>query len=89
MTLARLADRLTLVQLCGVTQPRGPNLLPKRCAIRDGVVDIRGTLDLLRRAGYRGHFEFELFARDLAGEEVNLAIQMATTDFCNFSTSGA
>lgn len=85
LALMRLADRLTLVQLCGVTQPRGPNPLPKRCAMRDGVVDITGTLDLLRRAGYRGGFEFELFARDLDGTEVNLAINMATTDFRNFS----
>ncbi|MEH2549168.1 sugar phosphate isomerase/epimerase [Bradyrhizobium sp. AZCC 2262] len=84
LALARLADRLTLVQLCGVTQPRGPNLLPKRCAMRDGVVDISGTLNLLRRAGYRGRFEFELFARDLDGKQVNQAIQMAITDFSDF-----
>lgn len=43
LALMRLADRLTLVQLCGVTQPRGSDPLPKRCAMRDGVVDITGT----------------------------------------------
>jgi len=84
--LARLADRLTLVQLCGVTQPRQPDVLPKRCAMRDGVVDIRGIFRLLQKSGYRGRFEFELFAQDLDGRNVSDVIKMATVDFSHLSS---
>ncbi len=84
--LARLADRLTLVQLCGVTQPRQPDVLPKRCAMRDGVVDVSGIFSLLQRSGYRGRFEFELFAQDLDGRNVSDVIKMAMADFSQFSS---
>jgi sugar phosphate isomerase/epimerase len=85
--LARLADRFTLVQLCGVMQPRQQtDVLPKRCLLNEGVVDIGAILGVLQRSGYRGRYEFELFAQDLDGRHVDGVMQAATAEFTRLNT---
>ncbi|UDQ90249.1 sugar phosphate isomerase/epimerase [Xanthobacter autotrophicus] len=79
--LARSIARLTLVQLSGVAQPRDPALLPARCPLSQGCVDTGDLLRLLARCGYRGPYEFELFAHDLDGVSVADAIRRAVDDF--------
>lgn len=79
--LGRLADRITLVQVCGVTQSRTEPALPRRCRPGEGVVDVAAILATLSRAGYAGRFEFELFAPDLAGMEPADMMRAAVADF--------
>lgn len=83
--LKRLASRLTLVQLCGVVQPRQPELLPKRCPLNEGVADVGGILETLYRSGYAKSFEFELFAQDLDGRTVGDVMHTAVSDFARLS----
>lgn len=79
--LARAVSRLRLVQLVGVAQPRGDVLLPVRCPLGEGLVDLPALLGTLRRVGYGGNFEFELFAPDLRGATVAEAIRRAVAEF--------
>ncbi|TDR90242.1 sugar phosphate isomerase/epimerase family protein [Enterovirga rhinocerotis] len=79
--LERSVSRLRLVQLTGVAQPRGDVLLPVRCPLGEGLVDLPALLATLRSVGYRGHFEFELFAPDLRGATVAEAIRRAVAEF--------
>lgn len=79
--LARLSDRITLVQVCGVTQARTEPALPRRCRPGLGVVDLPAILATLSRAGYAGRFEFELFAPDLDGLEPSAMMRAAIADF--------
>ncbi|WP_295851041.1 sugar phosphate isomerase/epimerase family protein [Tardiphaga sp.] len=83
--LERLATRLTLVQLCGVVQPRQPELLPKRCLLREGVADVGGMLEMLHRFGYAKSFEFELFAHDLDGRTVSDTMRAVVNDFATLA----
>lgn len=79
--LARLSDRLRLVQLSGVAQPRHQNAAPRRCLLKQGVADVGRVLHALRRCGYRGRFEFELFAEDLEGQQVADVMTSAVAEF--------
>lgn len=79
--LGRLADRITLVQVCGVTQSRIEPALPRRCLPGEGVIDLPAILKTLDQAGYRGRFEFELFAQDLDGREPVDVMRAAMADF--------
>ncbi len=83
--IGRLADRITLVQVCGVTQPRTEPALPRRCRPGKGVVDLPAILAVLYRAGYAGRFEFELFAPDLNGREPAAMMEIAIADFRRLS----
>ena len=85
--LARLVSRLTLVQLVGVEVSSDPTRLPSRCGMREGAVDIAELIRLLRRCGYAGHYEFELFADDLGGRTVADTIRCAVEDFFVLSAS--
>jgi sugar phosphate isomerase/epimerase len=83
--LTRLADRITLVQVCGVTQSRTEPALPRRCLPGAGVVDLPAILATLSRAGYAGRFEFELFASDLDGREPGALMRAALAEFNGLS----
>ena len=85
--LGRLSDRITLVQVCGVTQSRTEPALPRRCRPGEGVVDLPAILETLSRAGYGGRFEFELFASDLDGREPGAMMKAALADFATLSGS--
>ncbi len=79
--LARIVDRIRLVQLCGVKQPLDPAQAPRRCPMREGAADLAGLIDHLGRCGYRGGYEFEVFAQDLDGQTVPEAARQAAADF--------
>ncbi len=83
--LMRLGDRLRLVQLSGVTQPRHQNALPRRCFLTQGTADVAGVLRALARCGYQGHFEFEVFAEDLEGQNVADVMAAAVAAFASLS----
>lgn len=83
--ISRLADRITLVQVCGVTQSRTEPALPRRCLPGQGAVDLTGIIRTLLRSGYRGRFEFELFAPDLDGREPADVMRAAIADFGRLS----
>lgn len=83
--LARRADRITLVQVCGVMQSRTEPALPRRCLPGTGTIDLPAILASLRRGGYRGGFEFELFAPDLDGREPADVMRAAIADFTRLS----
>jgi sugar phosphate isomerase/epimerase len=78
--LPSLVPRLTLVQICGVAQS-AEDPLPKRSLPSEGVVDLDHILRLLARSGYRGKFEFELFAQDLDEREPRDIMKRAVADF--------
>lgn len=81
--LARFSDRLTLVQLSGVMQPRNQNAVPRRCLLNQGSVDVGGILRALKQCGYQGRFEFELFAEDLDGQKVAEVMASAVAEFAS------
>ena len=81
--LARLHDRLTLVQISGVMQPRNQNALPKRCLPKQGAADVGWILRALKACRYQGRFEFELFAEDLDGQKVAEVMTAAVTEFAS------
>lgn len=81
--LTRLSNRLTLVQLSGVMQPRHQNALTKRCLLNQGAADVGRILDALKQCGYQGRFEFELFAEDLDGQEVAAVMTSAVAEFAS------
>lgn len=85
--LARLSDRLTLVQLSGVMQPRHPNALPKRCLLKQGAADVGRVLQVLKQCGYHGRFEFELFAEDLDGQKAADVMTAAAAEFASLCRS--
>jgi sugar phosphate isomerase/epimerase len=85
--IGRLADRIALVQVCGVTQSRTEPALPRRCLPGEGVVDLPAIRAALTRAGYRGRFEFELFAPDLGGREPAAMMSAAIADFTRLSVA--
>ncbi|NNM74181.1 sugar phosphate isomerase/epimerase family protein [Enterovirga aerilata] len=87
--IGRIAERITLVQVCGVTQPRTELALPRRCLLGEGVVDLPAILSTLSRAGYRGRFEFELFAPDLDGRAPADVMRAAIRDFERLSREEA
>ena len=81
--LTRLGNRLRLVQLSGVTQPRHQNAVPRRCLLKQGAADVGGFLHALKRCGYQGPFEFELFAEDLEGQKVANVMASAVAEFAS------
>lgn len=80
-------SRLSCVQLSGVVLSEDPAMAPSRCAMREGVVDLQDLVATLRSSGYRGPFEFELFAHELGGKSVSDVIRQAVDDF-NDLTNG-
>lgn len=81
-------SRLSCVQLSGVVLSNDPTMAPSRCAMREGVVDLKALITTLRYSGYRGPFEFELFAHELGGRSVSDLIRQAVDDF-NELTKGS
>jgi sugar phosphate isomerase/epimerase len=85
--LEGLAGRLMLVQLCGVALPGDPGAAQRRCGLAEGVADVGAILRLLRRCGYAGRFELEIFAEDLHGTPHRAVMQRAVADFARLATA--
>lgn len=60
------ADKIALVQFCNVAAPDDPAQFVREEPGR-GLIDVRGLLGDLGRAGYAGPVEFELFPEHLRG----------------------
>jgi sugar phosphate isomerase/epimerase len=80
-------SRLSCVQLSGIVLSNNPAMAPSRCAIGEGDVDLKALIKTLSGSGYRGPFEFELFAHELRGKSVSDVIRQAVDDF-NDLTNG-
>ena len=74
-------SRLSCVQISGVMLSPDPFTAPSRCAMREGVFDLKPMIRQLDACGYRGPFEFELFAHELHGRPVSDVIRQAVDDF--------
>lgn len=75
------ASRLSCVQVSGIMLSNDPFMAPSRCGMREGVFDLKSLIRTLGAAGYRGPFEFELFAHELQGRAVSDVIRQAVGDF--------
>lgn len=79
--IADHAQRLSCVQISGIMLSADPSMAPSRCAMRAGVFDLKPMIRLLAESGYRGPFEFELFAHELRDRPVSDVIRQAVDDF--------
>jgi sugar phosphate isomerase/epimerase len=79
--IERHVSRLSCVQLSGVVLSNDPAMAPSRCAMGEGVVDLKALIRTLSDSGYRGPLEFELFAHELGGKSVSDVIRQAVDDF--------
>jgi sugar phosphate isomerase/epimerase len=85
--LQRLVPRLTLVQICGVDLPATPGATQQRCEMSGGIVDVGDFMGRLRRCGYAGHFEFEIFADDLGARPHLGVMRRAVADFTRLAAA--
>lgn len=70
------AHKIALVQFCNVAAPDDPaQFVREECG--RGLIDVRALLDALHVAGYRGHFEFEMFPEHLRGRPAAGVIEAA------------
>jgi len=83
--LERLAPRIALVQISGVTLSADGTKPQTRCELREGVADIGALLRDLRRCGYSGEYELEIFAEDMGRRACADVIRRAVDDFTNLA----
>lgn len=77
--LDRAGDKVYLYQVCDVIET-DPAMKPDRAPLGEGALDVGDIVRRVRRRGYAGLFEFELFPQHLKGRRAEDVIRAAAAE---------